>query len=55
MCLQELIAPMRERRATYIQDKSQLMAMLKNGSERAHEITQATLKEVKQGLGVPVF
>ncbi|POZ13693.1 tryptophan--tRNA ligase [Lelliottia aquatilis] len=54
-CLQELIAPMRERRAIYTQDKSQLMAMLKNGSERAHELTQATLKEVKQGLGVPVF
>jgi tryptophanyl-tRNA synthetase len=54
-CLQELIAPIRERRATYIQDKSQLMAILKKGSERAHEVTQATLKEVKRGLGVPVF
>ena len=54
-CLQELIAPMRERRATYIQDKSQLMEILKKGSERAHEVTQATLKEVKRGLGVPVF
>ncbi|MDH6634154.1 UNVERIFIED_ORG: tryptophanyl-tRNA synthetase [Lelliottia amnigena] len=54
-CLQELIAPMRERRATYIQDKSQLMEILKKGSERAHEVTQATLKEIKRGLGVPVF
>lgn len=53
--LQELIAPMRERRATYIQDKGTLMALLKKGSERAHEITQATLREVKLGLGIPVF
>ena len=55
MCLQELIAPMRERRATYIQDKGMLMAMLKKGSEQAHEVTQQTLREVKQGLGLPVF
>ena len=55
VCLQELIAPMRERRATYIQDKGMLMAMLKKGSEQAHEITQQTLREVKQGLGLPVF
>lgn len=54
-CLQELIAPMRERRATYIQDKGMLMALLKQGSERAHEVTQRTLQEVKRGLGVPVF
>ncbi len=55
MCLQELIAPIRERRATYIQYKGMLMAHLKAGSERAHEVTQQTLKEVKQGLGLPVF
>ncbi|MGW1444065.1 tryptophan--tRNA ligase [Serratia rhizosphaerae] len=54
-CLQELIAPMRERRATYIQDKGMLMALLKQGSERAYEVTQRTLQEVKRGLGVPVF
>ncbi|MNT43003.1 Tryptophan--tRNA ligase 2 [compost metagenome] len=54
-CLQELIAPMRERRATYIQDKGTLMSLLKKGSERAHDITQQTLREVKLGLGVPVF
>ena len=55
VCLQELIAPMRELRATYILDKGMLMAMLKKGSEQAHEITQQTLREVKQGLGLPVF
>ncbi|MGS9183953.1 tryptophan--tRNA ligase, partial [Salmonella enterica subsp. enterica serovar Infantis] len=36
-CLQELIAPKRERRATFIADKGMLMELLKKGSERAHE------------------
>lgn len=34
VCLQELIAPMRELRATYIQDKGMLMAMLKKAANR---------------------
>ncbi|MFQ0833164.1 MULTISPECIES: tryptophan--tRNA ligase [Citrobacter freundii complex] len=55
VCLQELIAPMRERRATYIQDKGMLMALLQKGSERAHDVTQKTVREVKYGLGLPVF
>ena len=54
-CLQELIAPMRERRAMYMRDKGELMAMLKRGTERAQGVTQETLREVKVGLGVPVF
>lgn len=54
-CLQELLAPIRERRATYIQDKGMLLALLRRGSERAHELTQRTLHEVKRGLGLPVL
>lgn len=54
-CLQELLAPIRERRATYIQDKGVLLALLRRGSERAHELTQRTLHEVKRGLGLPVL
>ncbi|HDV6336537.1 TPA: tryptophan--tRNA ligase [Klebsiella michiganensis] len=54
-CLQELLAPIRERRATYIQDKGILLALLRRGSERAHELTQRTLHEVKRGLGLPVL
>ena len=54
-CLQELIAPMRERRNTFIQDKGALMAILREGSERAREVTQATLKEIKRGLGLPML
>ncbi|SAD42421.1 tryptophanyl-tRNA synthetase [Enterobacter roggenkampii] len=54
-CLQELIAPMRERRAMYMRDRGELMAILKRGTERAQGVTQGTLREVKVGLGVPVF
>ena len=54
-CLQELLAPIRERRATYIQDKGMLLALLRRGSERAHELPQRTLHEVKRGLGLPVL
>ncbi len=54
-CLQTLIAPIRERRARYIQDKGELMAMLKRGTERAQAVTQATLHDLKAGLGLPVF
>ena len=54
-CLQELLAPIRERRATYIHDKGMLLALLRRGSERAHELTQRTLHEVKRGLGLPVL
>ena len=54
-CLQELLAPIRERRATYIQDKGMLLTLLRRGSERAHELTQLTLHEVKRGLGLPVL
>lgn len=54
-CLQELIAPIRERRATFIADKGMLLELLKKGSERAHEVTQKTLQEVKRGLGLPTL
>ncbi|WP_139539252.1 tryptophan--tRNA ligase [Klebsiella spallanzanii] len=54
-CLQELLAPIRERRATYIQDKGMLLELLRRGSGRAHQLTQQTLHEVKCGLGLPVL
>ena len=54
-CLQELLAPIRERRATNIQDKGMLLELLRRGSERAHQLTQQTLHEVKRGLGLPVL
>lgn len=53
--MQTLLAPIRERRATYIQDKGMLLELLRQGSERAHQLTQQTLHEVKRGLGLPVL
>lgn len=54
-CLQELLAPIRERRATVIQDKAMLLDLLRQGSERAHAVTQQTLHAVKRGLGLPIL
>lgn len=54
-CLQELLAPVRQRRAELIADKGMLMTLLKAGSEKAHEKTQQTLVAVKRGLGLPVM
>ncbi|MGL4726398.1 MAG: tryptophan--tRNA ligase [Scandinavium sp.] len=54
-CLQELLAPVRQRRAELIVDKEMLMTLLKAGSEKAHEKTQQTLVAVKRGLGLPVM
>lgn len=54
-CLQELLAPIRERRAELIADKGSLLAILKAGSEKAHQKTQQTLVQVKRGLGLPVM
>lgn len=54
-CLQTLLAPIRERRATIIADKGMLLELLRQGSERAHHLTQQTLHEVKRGLGLPVL
>jgi tryptophanyl-tRNA synthetase len=54
-CLQSLLAPIRERRADLINDKSYLMEILREGTEKAREVTQQTLLEVKRGLGLPVM
>ena len=54
-CLQTLLAPVRQRRETYIADKGMLLELLRQGSERAHRLTQQTLHEVMRGLGLPVL
>ncbi|MCP3474497.1 tryptophan--tRNA ligase [Bradyrhizobium sp. CCGUVB1N3] len=50
--LQALLAPIRERRHRLAQDQSYVLAELRKGTERAKRITQATLDEVKAGLGL---
>ncbi|MDO4223133.1 MAG: tryptophan--tRNA ligase [Acinetobacter sp.] len=48
--LQELIAPIRERRAELAKDPDYIMDVLKQGTEKCQIITQATLEDVKDGL-----
>lgn len=54
-CLQALLSPIRERRQQFSADKATLMDILQAGTEKAHEVTQQTLSEVKRGLGLPVM
>lgn len=54
-CLQALLEPIRERRLRFSADKSALMEILQAGTEKAREVTQQTLAEVKRGLGLPVM
>lgn len=50
--LQELLAPIRERRAAYARDPEYVLDLLREGTGRAKAITQATLDEVRSGLGL---
>ncbi|TBL73439.1 tryptophan--tRNA ligase [Obesumbacterium proteus] len=54
-CLQALLEPIRARRLQFSADKAALMEILQAGTEKAREVTQQTLDEVKRGLGLPVM
>lgn len=54
-CLQELLAPVRERRQQLGQDRGYILQVLKEGTERAHEVAAATVAEVKSALGLSYF
>jgi len=47
-----LIGPIRERRIELAKDPDYIMDILKTGTDKCRDITQATLDEVKSGLGV---
>ncbi|BCV67727.1 tryptophan--tRNA ligase [Shewanella carassii] len=51
-CLQELLAPMRERRRQALADKGQLLAILQRGTEEARAISDAVLQDVKAAIGL---
>lgn len=50
--LKELIAPIRERRFELAKDPDYIMDILKDGTDKCRIITQNTLDEIKNGLGV---
>ncbi|MGL5171092.1 Tryptophan--tRNA ligase 2 [Edwardsiella tarda] len=54
-CLQELLAPIRQRRAEFLADPAMLLQILRQGSERARAVSQQTLMAVKRGLGLPLM
>ncbi|MEU5845698.1 tryptophan--tRNA ligase [Saccharopolyspora shandongensis] len=47
----ECLAPMRERRAAFAQDRGDLRRILREGNERANAIAEATLAEVRSAMG----
>jgi tryptophanyl-tRNA synthetase len=46
------LAPIRESRDQFAKDPTQVMAMLKQGTEEARTVVQATMKEVKEAMGI---
>jgi tryptophanyl-tRNA synthetase len=53
--LQALLAPIRERRHHFARDPAYVLDVLRRGTQRSREITQATLDDVKRGLGLFAF
>lgn len=54
-CLQALLAPVREERARLMADKPYLLSVIRSGTEKAREVTQQTLDQVKRGMGLLLF
>jgi tryptophanyl-tRNA synthetase len=48
----DLLAPVRARRAEYARDLGYVRQVLREGNERASEIAAATLAEVQAALGM---
>jgi tryptophanyl-tRNA synthetase len=49
--LQQLLVPIRERRAAVAKDLAYVRDVLREGRARAQALTQSTLDEVRDGLG----
>ncbi len=54
-CLQEMLRPIREKRADYLADKAQLIEVLKQGSIKSHQRAQLMLNKVKEVFGLNLF
>ena len=53
--LQEMLAPIRERRELLAQDRGYVMQVLKNGTMKAREVAARTADEVRAALGLSYF
>ncbi|SFD04387.1 tryptophan--tRNA ligase [Pseudoalteromonas denitrificans] len=54
-CLQDVLKPIRERRSLYMNDKAQLIKILKQGSEKSQEEANQVLQKVKSAFGLNLF
>jgi tryptophanyl-tRNA synthetase len=50
--LQALLAPIRDRRRALARDPGHVLQVVKRGTARAREITDATLRDVRTALGL---
>ncbi|MFL9609166.1 tryptophan--tRNA ligase [Methylobacillus sp. Pita2] len=53
--LQELLTPIRTRRAELAEDKGYILQLLREGTEQAREVAARTMDEVKAALGLNYF
>lgn len=53
--LQELLEPIRARRALFAQDRGHVLQMLKEGTLKAREVAARTTDEVRKALGLSYF
>lgn len=53
--LQELLEPIRSRRAELAQDKGYILQLLREGTDQAREVAAQTMSEVKAALGLNYF
>lgn len=53
--LQELLSPIRKRRKLYENDRSQVMQILKNGSDKMLNVALQTLDKVRTNMGINYF
>ena len=54
-CMQEVLKPIRERRKYYEERLDEVFKMLEQGKEKATEVTNVTLNEVRDAIGINYF
>ena len=53
--MQEMLAPIRTRREEFAKDKGELLNILKKGTEKAREVSDETLAQVRRAIGIDYF
>jgi tryptophanyl-tRNA synthetase len=53
--MQEMLKPIRERREEFAKDKGELLNILRKGTDHAIEVSNETLKLVRNAIGIDYF